>query len=141
MSFSGKNDAESFRNFIKSVTFRVQTAPFDKITIDSADLGSVYTIPTSPGPKNIKSDPKFRKYPTNPEKYPKILGFLGFPRDPCGPVEPCSMNSQNWCDLWVEEAAPADEAFEKTDARVKLVCERCLVLATGQNPEEMLKTH
>ena len=94
--------------FVKNVTFRVQTAPFDKITIDfwrsrrrlyipdllkaknsnvrlsffkgvvfsskvlrfwsrrlrltksrliSADLGSVYTIPTSPGPKKHKIGP------------------------------------------------------------------------------------
>jgi len=44
----------------------------------SADLGGVYTIPTSPGPKTLIFNQKSRKCFKNPEKYLKIHGFLGF---------------------------------------------------------------
>ena len=37
-------------------------------------------------PKTLIFDQKSRKYSTNSEKYSKIQGFLGFPRDPCGPI-------------------------------------------------------
>ena len=42
--------------FKKHVTFRVQTAPFDKERLISGDLGSVYTFPTSSKPKLKQSD-------------------------------------------------------------------------------------
>ena len=65
--------------FIKSVTFRVQTAPFDKITIDFCrsrrrlhDSDFILT-------KNLNIfDKKSRKYQTISAKYLNINGFLGF---------------------------------------------------------------
>ena len=61
--------------FLKSDTFRVQTAPFDKITIDFCrsrrrlhDSDFILT-------KNLNIWLKIPKIPKNPEKYPKINGF------------------------------------------------------------------
>ena len=63
----------------------------------SADLGGVYTIPTSPGLKTLIFDQKSRKYQTNPEKYPKIHGFLGFlGGDLCGSLLPSYPLSYPW---------------------------------------------
>ena len=36
-------------------------------------------------PQTLIFDPKSQKYPNNPQKYSKILGF---PRVPCGPINP-----------------------------------------------------
>lgn len=39
-----------------------------------------------------------------------------------------SENIQNWCDIWVQESKPPQDALEKTQARVKKVCDRCMAV-------------